>query len=66
LLSLESCRCASENLGRRGEAARGHEGPHSRGVIVIRDMYLLQVKSPEESKGPWDYMMKVISTIPGE
>ena len=35
-------------------------------MIVIRDMYLLQVKSPEESKGPWDYMMKVISTIPGE
>jgi branched-chain amino acid transport system substrate-binding protein len=32
---------------------------------VIRDMYLLQVKSPEESKGPWDYM-KVISTIPGD
>ncbi len=32
---------------------------------VIRDMYLLQVKKPEESKGPWDYM-KVIGTIPGD
>jgi branched-chain amino acid transport system substrate-binding protein len=32
---------------------------------VIRDMYLLQVKTPAESKGPWDYM-KVVGTIPGE
>jgi branched-chain amino acid transport system substrate-binding protein len=32
---------------------------------VIRDMYLLQVKKPEESKGPWDYM-KVVATIKGE
>ncbi|MDF3060083.1 MAG: transporter substrate-binding protein [Microvirga sp.] len=32
---------------------------------LVRDMYLLQVKAPEESKGPWDYM-KVVATIPGE
>ncbi len=32
---------------------------------VIRDMYLLQVKAPSESKGPWDYM-KVVGTIPGD
>jgi branched-chain amino acid transport system substrate-binding protein len=32
---------------------------------LVRDMYLLQVKTPEESKGPWDYM-KVVATIPGE
>lgn len=28
-------------------------------------MYFLQVKAPEESKGPWDYM-KVVATIPGD
>jgi branched-chain amino acid transport system substrate-binding protein len=27
------------------------------------DMYLAQVKSPEESKYPWDYY-KIIKTIP--
>jgi branched-chain amino acid transport system substrate-binding protein len=32
---------------------------------VLRDMYLLQVKKPEESKGPWDYM-KIVQTVPGE
>ncbi len=32
---------------------------------VIHDMYLVQVKSPAESKGPWDYY-KVVRAIPGE
>lgn len=32
---------------------------------VIRDMYLFQVKSPEESKESWDYY-KTLATIPGE
>ena len=32
---------------------------------VIHDMYLVQVKSPAESKGPWDYY-KVVRTIPGD
>lgn len=31
---------------------------------VVHDMYLVQVKTPEESKGPWDYY-KVLRTIPG-
>ncbi|MBI5260730.1 MAG: ABC transporter substrate-binding protein [Bradyrhizobium sp.] len=31
---------------------------------VVRDMYLLEVKKPEESKYPWDYY-KVMATIPG-
>ena len=30
---------------------------------VIHDMYLFQVKAPNESKGPWDYY-KTVSTIP--
>ena len=30
---------------------------------VIHDMYLLQVKTPAESKGAWDYY-KTVSTIP--
>ncbi|MFT3818462.1 MAG: ABC transporter substrate-binding protein [Rubrivivax sp.] len=30
---------------------------------VIHDNYLVEVKKPEESKGPWDYL-KVVDTIP--
>jgi branched-chain amino acid transport system substrate-binding protein len=32
---------------------------------VIRDMFLMQAKSPEESKGEWD-LARIIATIPGE
>ena len=32
---------------------------------IVHDMYLMQVKTPEESKKPWDYY-KVVQTIPGE
>ena len=32
---------------------------------VIHDMYLVQVKTPAESKGAWDYL-KVLSTIPAD
>ena len=31
---------------------------------VVRDMYLAQVKTPAESKGPWDYL-KIVQTVPG-
>ena len=31
----------------------------------IHDMYLFEVKKPEESKGPWDYY-KLLATIPAE
>jgi branched-chain amino acid transport system substrate-binding protein len=32
---------------------------------VIRDMHLFEVKSPKESKHPWDYFKK-IGTLPGD
>lgn len=32
---------------------------------MVHDMYLFQVKSPAESKEPWDYY-KVVATIPGD
>jgi branched-chain amino acid transport system substrate-binding protein len=32
---------------------------------MVHDMYLMQVKSPAESKEPWDYF-KLAQTIPGE
>ena len=43
---------------------------YSKGTIradgrYVHDMYLMQVKTPEESKGPWDYM-KTVATIPGD
>ncbi|WP_119153327.1 ABC transporter substrate-binding protein [Caldimonas tepidiphila] len=31
---------------------------------MVHDMYLMQVKTPAESKGPWDYL-KVVETIRG-
>src|SRR5690606_33498734 len=33
--------------------------------LVVHDMYLMQVKTPEESKGPWDYY-KVVEKVPGD
>lgn len=32
---------------------------------MVHDMYLMQIKSPAESKYPWDYY-KVVQTIPGD
>ena len=32
---------------------------------LVHDLYFVQVKTPAESSGPWDYY-KVLSTIPGE
>jgi branched-chain amino acid transport system substrate-binding protein len=32
---------------------------------MVHGMYFVQVKSPEESSGPWDYY-KILSTIPGD
>ena len=32
--------------------------------LMIHDMYLEQVKTPAESKEPWDYY-KLVQTIPG-
>lgn len=33
--------------------------------LLVHDMYLMQVKKPAESKGPWDYY-KLIAKIPGD
>jgi branched-chain amino acid transport system substrate-binding protein len=32
---------------------------------MVHDMYLMQVKSPKESKGEWD-LLKLVETIPGD
>ena len=32
---------------------------------MVHDMYLVQVKTPAESKYPWDYF-KVLQTLPGD
>ena len=32
---------------------------------MMHDMYLMQVKTPAESKYPWDYY-KLVATVPGE
>ncbi len=41
-----------------------HDGKFRADGRVIRDMYILQVKTPAESKGEWD-LQKVVGTIPG-
>jgi branched-chain amino acid transport system substrate-binding protein len=33
--------------------------------LMLHDMYLIEVKSPSESKGPWDYY-KILATIPAD
>ena len=33
--------------------------------LMLHDMYVMQVKTPAESKGPWDYY-KLLSTMKGE
>jgi len=33
--------------------------------VMIHDMYVMQVKSPQESKYPWDYY-KVVKVMKGE
>jgi branched-chain amino acid transport system substrate-binding protein len=32
---------------------------------MIHDMFLMQVKTPAESKEPWDYL-KLVTTVPGD
>src|SRR5690606_10055735 len=36
-----------------------------KGVPMVHEMFLRQVRTPAESKGPWDYY-KVVATLPGE
>ena len=43
-------------------AQNGTVAPNGR---MIHDMYLLEVKKPDESKEPWDYF-NVLATIPGK
>ena len=33
--------------------------------LMVHDLILVQVKTPEESKYPWDYY-KILATIPGD
>ena len=33
--------------------------------LMVHDMYVFQVKSPEESRGPWDYY-KLVATVPAD
>jgi branched-chain amino acid transport system substrate-binding protein len=32
---------------------------------MVHDMYLFEVKKPEESKGEWD-LYKLLATVPGD
>jgi branched-chain amino acid transport system substrate-binding protein len=42
-----------------------HNGHLREDGLMVHDLLLVQVKSPEESKGPWDYY-KVLTHIKGE
>lgn len=43
-------------------AKNGHVRPDGR---MVHDMYLVEVKKPEDSKYAWDYL-RVLTTVPGE
>jgi branched-chain amino acid transport system substrate-binding protein len=43
-------------------AQGGTVGPNGR---MFHDMYLMEVKKPEASQGPWDYY-NVLATVPAE
>jgi len=43
----------------------GRNGKVLQNGRMVHDMYLFQVKKPEESKAPWDYY-KPLATIPGD
>ncbi len=47
------------------EDAFCHNGHLRADGQVIRDMYLVRVKTPQQSKGPWDYL-EIVKTVPGE
>ena len=42
-----------------------HHGKVLANGSMVHDMYLFQVKTPAESKGPWDYYRQ-LATIPGD
>jgi len=42
-----------------------HDGHLRPDGLLVHDLYLAQVKTPEESKYPWDYY-KILDTIPGD
>ena len=42
-----------------------HNGRIRADGLMVHDIYLFEVKTPAESKGPWDYY-KRLATIPGE
>jgi branched-chain amino acid transport system substrate-binding protein len=43
-------------------ASNGHLRPDG---LMVHDMYMFQVKTPEESSGPWDYY-KLLATVPAD
>jgi branched-chain amino acid transport system substrate-binding protein len=42
-----------------------HNGHIREDGRMVHDMYLFEVKTPSESKGPWDYY-KLLATIPAD
>jgi branched-chain amino acid transport system substrate-binding protein len=42
-----------------------HDGYIRDDGVMVHEMYVMQVKTPEESKAPWDYY-KLVKTMPGE
>ena len=45
--------------------AFAHHGVLRADGLMVHDLFLAQVKRPEESKGAWDYY-RILSTIPGD
>jgi branched-chain amino acid transport system substrate-binding protein len=41
-----------------------HEGQIRADGLMVHDMHLFQVKTPAQSRGPWDYL-RLVATMPG-
>jgi len=41
-----------------------HEGHIRADGLMVHDMHLFQVKTPAQSRGPWDYL-RLVATMPG-
>jgi branched-chain amino acid transport system substrate-binding protein len=56
---------AAEMREKRIEDFFARNGKLREDNLMVHDLWLVQVKTPEESKYPWDYY-KMLATIPGE
>jgi hypothetical protein len=66
---MQDLRADDRRLVKLADADRNSVTPN--GMIradqrMVHDMYVVQVKTPAESKGPWDFVKLVTTVLPEE